>query len=540
MTVNSAPSHSKLKASGRLDWFLDLGFAALLVFYLSGGGFLLNESLRELIGQKPWIHRLFSTASLLGCYFLYCLHGNRKSPLLELTGLARLSSGRQLWLLFLAFGLTMTWVSCVRHQVFRTSFDMAIFTQAVWSVTQGQLLFSSIKGGICLLADHFSPLLLPLALPYFVWPNPQTILFVQAFAAASSVFAVYRLAEFRLKEHGWAMTFAAAFVLYLPVRNSIRFDFHPEIIAIPLLIWAFYYLEKGRLWLTSLLLLGALASKENAALVTFGIGLYAFLFRPGKRLFGLGWMCFSFAYLMFIIYWLIPAAFDSEYIYIGGNYLSWKDRGVLELAQHLLRKEALVYLIKIFAPLGFLSIMWPPAFMLTMPTLLQNLATGIEAHTSVFFQYTAYLTPFVFISAIYGAALLKKWLKPGVVLFFSLLMAGVSEFYIGQQYLAQDLPHAGEIQSFAANLDPAYSVRTHEALAPHFANRPGLHIFENNHPLEGGSEKALTADYTVLEASLLQDPAAAASELTERGYVRDENYPSFYVFRREEIGHDSI
>jgi len=525
-------------------WLTDAVLLLLLYLYLSGGLLFLNEAALNLIGQKPWIHRIFSTACLMGCFFIYRFHpgGNLrqdpdhfKSPLLNHLKLNFLSDRVRLWIIFLVFSVLMTFSSWVRHGVFRTSFDMAIFTQAIWSLTQGHLLYSSIKGGICLLADHFSPLLIPLAVPYFIWPDPRVILMIQAFSAGATVFAIYKLAQYKLEDKTWALAFSAAFVLYLPVRNSVRFDFHPEVLVIPLLVWAFYLIERSKLlWATAVMIL-CLFSKENAALVTFGLGFYAFIFKKGSRLFGLAWILFSFAYLMFIIYWFIPNIFGSEYIYLGGNYFSWKEKGIIPLISYLLRQQSIIYLVKVFAPLGFLSFLWPPTLMLTFPILLQNLMTGTKAHTSIFFQYTVYLTPFVFIAAIYGAATVKKWCKPSYLLFFAFLFTGVSEFYVIHQYEVQKLPYDQAIKTFADELDPAYSVRTHELLAPHFANRRKLHIFENNHPQEGGSAKALNADYVILDDSLLDAPKIEQlNELTKRGYRLDSSGKHFYIFTRIE------
>lgn len=522
----------------------DLVIGLLLFLYATGAYFLFSEDIADLVGRKPWTHRLFTTLCLLTAYILhkirknYCLKrygNNQPSPFLKFTGIYKWSSSKLLWVIFGAYGCILTYASWVRHEVFRTSFDMAIFTQAIWTATKGQVLYSSIKGGICLLADHFSPLLFFLVPPYAVWSDPKIILLIQSFCVSAAIFAIYKLAYYKFEDKYWAFAFAIAFALYLPARNAVRFDFHPELLVIPVMILAFYFIEKRKLLFAGLCLFLTLLSKENAALVTFGLGLYAFLFKPGRRLFGLAWMAFSFFYLMFIIYWFIPNVFQSEYIYIGGNYLSWQEKGIFPLLQHLLRKEAIVYAVKVFGPLAFTSIFWPPTLMLTFPTLLQNLATDIEAHTSIFFQYTAYLTPFVFISAIYGAYTIKRWISPAVIIIFSILMTGVSDIYIAHLFSTQQIAHHTEIKRFAGDLSPDFSVRTHEAFAPHFANRKELHIYENTHPKEGGSEKALNADYVILDQSLLSDNSAEQlKNLTDRGYERRPTAATeFYIFKKK-------
>ncbi|HTL48795.1 MAG TPA: DUF2079 domain-containing protein [Verrucomicrobiae bacterium] len=530
------------RKSGSLESMaFDLFLLAAGFIFLTGGGFLIQGRLADLAGQKPWLHRgAVSALTLLvlvwaGLREAAVQNGKTRRSFI-FSWLASLKLTPASWTLVLFALSAEVWGASawLRHDVLHSSFDLAIFAQAVWNTAHGAFLYSSIKGGICLLGDHFSPLLALFALPYAVWPDPRNLLLLQAIAAASSIFPVYLLA--RKKCPALALSFAAAFVLYLPVRNAVRFDFHPEVAAMPLFLWAYYFLDGGKTRKASLFLLLALLSKENAALVTFALGAYAFCFLPGRRSFGLGWMAFSAVYFFAAVRFWIPAFSGQDYAYLSGNFMAWKDQGLSALARQLANAGTVSYLAKIFAPLGWLSLLDPPSLLLTLPMLAQNLISRNEATRSIFFQYTAFLTPFVFISAVEGAARMKsaRWL-PYYVIAASLLCAGVSELYVIQVTRSYDNAHTRLVRDYLRKIPSNESLRTHEFFAPHAADRKELHIYENQHPREGGSARALAATTVAVDETLLGEKAAADfAQLAAAGYALEFESGTFKVFRKKE------
>ncbi len=509
-----------------------------LFLSLSGAGFLFQGSLHEIIQQKPWIHRVFITAfpvfTLLWAWLRPVqTKGGDAKPSLAYRAAAWVLKHPGLFTcgLFLFLAALWTSSSCVRHDALHSSFDLAIFAQAVWNTLHGDFLYSSIKGGICLLGDHFSPLLAVLALPYALWPDPRCLLLLQAVSAASAVFPVYFLA--RRQDAKTAALFVLALALYLPLRNSVRFDFHPEVLAFPLLLWAFYFLESGKLFFAGLCMLTALAAKENTALVLFGAGFYAAAFQK-KKLFGIFWMFFSAAYLTAAIKIWIPHFSGADYFYLGGNFLAWKKEGTGALFQQLLSGPSVSYLVKIFAPFAFLSFLSPAAFLLTLPMLAQNLISRNDATRSIFFQYTALLTPYVVISALAGWKRVRsRRSAPYVLIGAAVLFSGVPEFYVLGEHASKISAHTRWVQRELAALPPAASLRTHEFLAPQAVNRKELHIFENHHPKEGGSAKALASEYTALDRMFLGDKEPQAyAELTQTGYTKIQDQGGFTLWRK--------
>ncbi|HTZ11254.1 MAG TPA: DUF2079 domain-containing protein, partial [Candidatus Margulisiibacteriota bacterium] len=63
--------------------------------------------------------------------------------------------------------LVISTLGIARHLSFSTmAWDMGLFDQAIWNTLHGDLLFSSIRGNLFLLGDHFEPILF-LVVPFY-------------------------------------------------------------------------------------------------------------------------------------------------------------------------------------------------------------------------------------------------------------------------------------------------------------------------------------------------------------------------------------
>lgn len=403
-------------------------------------------------------------------------------------------------------------IAKTRHDVFHSGFDMAIFSQAIWNTVHGNFLYSSIKGGICLLGDHVSPILALLAPLYAIWPNPSSLLLAQSIALGACLFPIAYLAKHEELDSKLIIALIISYALYLPTRSAGRFDFHPELLADPLLIFAFLFLKQKKLLFSSLCLCIALTAKETLCAPIAMFSLYACFFERQWR-FGLMWIIFSVGYFFFAINWILPRYSLDPYFYLRGNYAAGGSGfNLYHLILQALSFKNLIYLIKLFLPLGLLPFFAPAQLLLTLPILAQNLLARNENTTSIFFHYTASLTPYIFISYIYGLKSITKWVSNKSVQIFiimapAILMMGVSDYYIYQTYSRKANLHTQEIHSTIKNIPSIFSVRTHEFFAPHLSNRKKLYIYENNHPKEGGSIDAMNADLIILDKVWLGENA---------------------------------
>ncbi len=171
--------------------------------------------------------------------------------------------------------------SIARHNAFNSkAYDLGLHAQVWWNTAHGRLFAGSVEVDNYL-GDHVSPIILPLAPLYRLWPDARLLLLLQASALAVGAWPLALLARRRLLPHWSESAYLAALLLALiyltyPALGFVnRFEFHEEIFAVPLLLLAFWALEARRLAVMSVALLLALLTKEDVGLTVAAFGLWA-------------------------------------------------------------------------------------------------------------------------------------------------------------------------------------------------------------------------------------------------------------------------
>ncbi len=97
----------------------------------------------------------------------------------------------------------------------------------------------------------------------------------------------------------------------------------------------------------------------------------------------------------------------------------------------ILEPERLNYIKQLLLPVGFLSILSPLFLIFTIPDLLINLLSNNSQLHQIYYQYTAPINPFIFITAIMAVGFLKKISKlPDVILIIYLLVISIISAYL--------------------------------------------------------------------------------------------------------------
>ena len=413
-----------------------------------------------------------------------------------------------LWALFFFATIVFSWVSCLRHLALESrAFDLGIFVQAVWTTLHGHFLFSSLKGDICLLGDHVSPLLAVLAVPYAFWSDPRLLLVLQAAATAACVFPLAAFVEKKFLDKRTALIFVLMYLFFTPTRAALHEDFHPEVLVKPFFFLAFIWLEEGRHRLFLLALALILSAKENLAGVTFAFGLYAVLFKKERSL---GWfvMIFSLAYLFFAIHWIVPHFSGQPYLY-RGFYDHLAKNGPAGFWGLLTDGARWEYVLKVYGPFLFLPFFDPPVLLLTLPVLLQNLLADNPVLRSFNYHYMTGLSPFLKIAT--ATALFKfrlrfswvrryfHWICAGLLWAF-LLQSGAPEYFYGWESAKKITPRTRMIREQLAAIPPERRVLTHNNLIPQTANRMGLYQFDyRGEPTKTNDALRYKADVVVLD-----------------------------------------
>lgn len=384
---------------------------------------------------------------------------------------------------------------------FQSGWDLAIFDQAAWLISQGQTPFVTVRG-LHILADHFSVILYLLAPLYWIWDSPKSLLVAQTVALALGTLPIYALARERTGSALTGLVFAVCYLLYPIMQWSNTYEFHPDTFATPLLLAAFLYLTRER-WLWYFAMLGlAVLTKESAGLIVMALGVYV-LFKVNRRI---GWLTLGFGLLTLVValgtvrffnegtesgYYLLYGKYGDSVPAIAGYLLTHP----LEVFADLNTATKREYLLHLLQPLMFLPLLAPELLLVAIPGLLTNLLSSRGVmHTLHGGYYAATITPILFVSALTGYDRLRRRIGisgakvVGVNLCVWSLM-GVSQSALWRQYhelysrsaatQTEEKQRAAETLGILAAIPPQASVSAQITLTSHLSHRRHLYTFPN-------------------------------------------------------------
>lgn len=153
------------------------------------------------------------------------------------------------------------------------SWDLAIFTELAKAYAHLEAPVVPVKGeGFNLLGDHFHPVLVLLAVPYWIHPSGLSLLITQALLLAVSAWPVTRTAA-RLTGPLVGTALGLAYVLSWGFQGAVESQFHEIAFAVPLLAFSSMAFVDQRwracvAWAAPLVLV-----KEDMGLVLLMVGL---------------------------------------------------------------------------------------------------------------------------------------------------------------------------------------------------------------------------------------------------------------------------
>ena len=427
--------------------------------------------------------------------------------------------------------------SIARHTAFNSkAYDLGLHAQVFWNTSHGRLFASSIEVNNYL-GDHISPIILLLAPLYRLWPDPSGLLVFQALVLAWAALPLALLTR-RLLKPSWpdgahlaSLVLALVFLTYPALGFVNRFEFHEEVLVIPLLLLAFLCLEARRTrWMSAALLL-ALLCKEDVGLTVAAFGLFIAWRQRDRRRIGFTWVAVGAAWSLIALLVIIPAFRGAPSDTL--NRYAWLGTSPADVLQTLIREPGsalqhtfgeprrLWMLVKALLPTGFLALL-SPAILVALPGLAINWLAGNLYQSSIYFHYAATLIPIVFASAAYGLArvagggwrvesgewrvmsdewhvdkeppsptlhsppstlhvLLLLWLLActALALAFDQFWQPTTGPADWENYSLQQMTNPTAFAAAAALLPATGSVATTEAFAPHLAERQGLFLLHD-------------------------------------------------------------
>ena len=420
----------------------------------------------------------------------------------------------------LGYALYFSSYTLTRYAAFESrALDMGNLNQAVWNTAFGDLLRQTNQPGVMnRLSLHVEPILLPIAAIYRVFPGPQTLLVLQAIIVALGALPTFGLAKLKLGSRWLALLFALTFLLNPSIQAANFLEFHPVTLAPTFLLAALFFLFQYDAALEQkirvnprksaakflLFILLAAACKEEIGLLTFMLGLYAFIFLRRRRL-GATTAALSLAWALTAVL-VIQPLFATDNIH--WSRYGWLGDGPAEMVIGLVTQpravlaqlggaQALRYVALMVLPVGGLALLAPEVLLLALPSLGINLlADAPFMHETSRLIYAAPIVPFATAAGIVGAQRLLFWTQKYAELrefsfaplrlcvgLFILATALVNQLLFGYLPFSRNhVPYAvtAHDRRAAAVLDqipPDARVSAQDRLDPHVSGRETVYIF---------------------------------------------------------------
>jgi uncharacterized membrane protein len=414
-------------------------------------------------------------------------------PALERAGLwfEALPRRRRNALLGLSIALLTAANSCAvygRYMTFQAGMDLAIYANACRNA-----LFSTMKGDVWLLADHFEPLLMVFTPLCKRFDPALVLLFAQELGFGLGAAGLYALGRVRRWPAAQAWLVA---MLYLGFTGNVTvayYDFHLLALALALIPWLWWALEAERYAIAVLLALLYMGLKESAPLSVAGLGCYLLLVGPTKRrLFGAGMLVVgagTFIVIMKVVYPFFRHGEETMYFakYYGhlganlGEFVRTMVTRPLYFLSTLVTAAKRDYMIALFSPFLFLPVIRPQYLIPIAPALLVNIASNDPNLLGLTYHYEAEIYPALFamgliaFGTIETARLRGFWLAGLLVLFSAPSAAATLRRYIPNA--VQKRLHA----QLQAHVPSGVAVAAPQRLAAHLTRIPKLYMFDYWH-----------------------------------------------------------
>jgi uncharacterized membrane protein len=300
--------------------------------------------------------------------------------------------------------------------------DLGNMVQTIWSTRHGHFLESTSLTGRQMnrLGAHVDPFLLLLVPFYWVWSSPLLLVVLQAVAVASGALPVFWLARKHLDSPRAGASFAFAYLLYPATQFNaftVTSSFHAVAIAVPLILYAIWFLDENRLVAFSAVALLAATTKEEIPLALGLLGIW-YAVRTGRRAFGGSVFAIGLAVTLFDFLWVIPHfspsgvdPFVARYEGVGttpGGMAHTLFTHPLTFVAAIATGHKLLYVVLLFVPFLGLWLFEPLLLLGAAPDLAINHLSSKSDQTSLPFHWTAGIVAFVVAASVFGAARFKQ------------------------------------------------------------------------------------------------------------------------------------
>lgn len=428
-------------------------------------------------------------------------------------------------------------VAITGHYAFSTNaWDLGIFSQALYStINHGEILYytAELPGNPSgsLFGIHFSPFLFLLVPIYALYQNPVTLLILKPVAISIGLIPLYWIIrEQKFNSKVLPLLLGIVYLVYPPIMGGVL-NFDLQVFLPALFLFALYYLKGERLIHSYVFVVLALMVNEFVSFIVMMMAVYFFLLHRKEIINGLksGKMTrkciFAVVLLLTGILWVSlatevisrfnPHALSTKWEW--GELGSSPGEIMVNVVTNPLRTLKMlfndgvkkgIYLIHLFGPLDFLSFLDPLTLIMTMPWLIASFLSINPLYYTIGNQYPAFVSPFIFISAING---IKKLVNKGgdktlrkVILVISITLCLTALLVPpGEQFQIKEVE--GSIQTAVDIIPRDSSASVMPEVFPHLCNNLEVYPY-----FKDGVEYVLVDVYSWWYTATLPEPAHTA------------------------------
>ncbi|MEA5503509.1 DUF2079 domain-containing protein [Halotia wernerae UHCC 0503] len=397
--------------------------------------------------------------------------------------------GAVFWMISIS-ALILFGCSSLRHTLFQSGvFDLGIYDQVVYLMSQGQPPISSFLG-FHHMGNHAAWAVYPLALLYKIYPSSYWLLAVQATALALGALPTWYLARQAGLKESQAVTMSAVYLLYPLIFNVNLFEFHPEVMAVPVLLGVVLAARLGKVGWFCLGTIFILGCKAVLSLTVAAMGFWLLVFEKRH-------VCGAIALIAGIIWFLIASQviiplFSNDEVAAVSRY-SYLGDSVLEIARNLLLQPQLV-LSRIFSldTIGYLALLIAPVIwglapkqltplVSAIPALALNILSDKQAQRDLIHQYSLPILPFLILAVIASLSAGRGWLKnrQAIILWALLAFMVLGKYsYFWSQYL-RSIDTWQATRQAIAQIHTKGAVLTTHSIAPHLTHRSSVQFVDD-------------------------------------------------------------
>lgn len=377
--------------------------------------------------------------------------------------------------------------STLRHGLFHSNaWDLGIFDQPLYLLSRGLPPISSIIG-VHILGDHAAWIFYPIAGLYWIYPDVHWLFAVQAIALALGILPTYHLAKQAGLLERQAGAMAIAYLLYPLIFNLNLFDFHPEVIALPLILTAIWMARGDRILGFVICTVIVLGCRDALALTVAAMGVWLVVFEK-KRL------CGAIAFIAGLVWFYLATQVILPHFQpagvLGLSLYAELGNSIPEIALNLvLKPDVVLRRVLTFNNLGYLVILFAPLawglnprhfapMVAAIPQLAMNLLSEKDVQKNLVHQYSLPIVPFMLLVVIASLAASNAWIQrpKNIVLWSLVAFVALGQWHLfGTRYLSK-LSTWQATCSAIAQVTTQDSVLAPAALVPHLSHRSRINV----------------------------------------------------------------